>query len=264
MERVIFYLRLYLCYLNIGVLKLTQYPLDTFIMVVSLIIREAATFLGLITIANVAGGIGGWTMYELCLLFGMGAMIEAVSQSFFDTVWSIGSTVRKGGFDIFLIRPAPIFLQLIGQRLQLQAIFSFLAAAGLVGFSFIQLQIPATIGNILFLAAFLILGTAINTSIYLIFNSLNFWVIQGHQIAELVQTMREFSKYPLHIFPVFVKAAFSYLIPFGFVGYYPAAYLVGKEGGFVPLIMPVLAVVLCSIGALIWKKGIGSYDSTGT
>lgn len=55
----------------------TQYPADTVIWILSMLLREASAFLGVVTIANVAGGFGRWNLYELCLLFSMCAIIDA-------------------------------------------------------------------------------------------------------------------------------------------------------------------------------------------
>ena len=52
------------------------------------------------------------------------------------------------------------------------------------------------------------MGTILNSSLYLIFNALNFWLVQGNEIAELIQTFREFAKYPINIFPAVFSSAF--------------------------------------------------------
>ena len=107
-------------------------------------------------------------------------------------------------------------------------------------------------------------ATAINTGIYTIFNAFDFWIVQGEDIAAFVQTCREFAKYPLVVFPVIIKGFFTYIIPFGFVGFYPAAYLAGKAGTEVVLLLPVCAGAVAAVASLLWRRGIGSYNSTGT
>ena len=106
MKRLKYYFRLYQAFLRIGMLCLVQYPMDSTIRLISIVAREAAGFLGVFAIANVVGNLGEWSIYGVCLIFSLGAMTEAISRGLLDNVWSIGSFVRKGKLDIFLIRPA--------------------------------------------------------------------------------------------------------------------------------------------------------------
>ena len=46
MKRFVHYLRLWMGYQRRGFLEMTQYPADTVIMVISLLLREASGFIG--------------------------------------------------------------------------------------------------------------------------------------------------------------------------------------------------------------------------
>src|SRR5699024_8061214 len=92
--RLRYYGRLWKAYMRIGLLTTTQYPADTVIWIISMLLREAAGFVGILAIASVMGSLGAWSFYEICLLFSMCAVIEAISMAFFDNVWSIDSMIR--------------------------------------------------------------------------------------------------------------------------------------------------------------------------
>ena len=114
MNRVVYYLRLWKGYQRRGFLEMTQYPTDTVIMIISLLLREAAGFIGILAIAYAAGGLGGWGVYEICLMFSMCALVESISMTFLDNVWEINRLVHQGRMDVFLVRPAPLFFQVLG------------------------------------------------------------------------------------------------------------------------------------------------------
>lgn len=264
MRRMKYYARVYRSFLRLGFLRITQYPLDSMISLFSIIAREAVGFLGVFAIANAVGALGGLSIYGITLIYSLGAMTEAFSRGLFDNVWSVSSYIRKGVMDIALIRPAGVFFQLIGGRMQFESIISFIVPFSLMMMSLVKLGITCSVGRVLFLLEFMVFGVVLNSSLYLIFNCVNFWLVQGNEIADLAQTFREFAKYPIHIFPVVLQALFTYVLPFGFIGYYPAMYLLGKTEMCVPVVMPlVTAVVVCAAG-LIWRAGMKTYDSTGT
>lgn len=264
MKRAGFYVRLYKEQLHMGMITMTQYPLDSIIWIISMIGREGANFLGVFAIARAAGGIGGWNLYEICIIFAMGAMIEAVSQTFLDSVWQISSNIRKGGMDVMLIRPAGVLFQLLGSRFQFQALFSLAASMSVFVFSCGKLGIHASPGGVLFVLEFLICGTIINSSVYLIFNCLNFWIVQGKDISVLVQTFREFAKYPVSVFPIVIRGILTFAVPFGFIGYYPAAYMTGRADFPVPAVLLIMAAVTGTAGITVWRYGLKGYNSTGT
>lgn len=264
MRRVLYYMRVCKAYLRIGFVTLVQYPADTVIWILSMLLREASGFIGIITIASVAGGLGNWGIYEICILFSICAIIEAIGQAFLDCVWNISSSIRKGKLDVILVRPASPFVQLLGQRVHFQAVITMVIYIGILAYSMRQLGISGGVGTILFLLETIICGMLINTGLYTIFNSLNFWIVNGNDVAELVLTCREFAKYPLSVFPMMIRTFFTYMIPFGFMGYYPVAFLTGKTGAWVIWAMPLAAFGVASVAGLLWKAGLRGYNSTGT
>lgn len=259
------YIELTKAFLHFGVCKFVEYPLNAVISLISMLLREVTGFVGIFLIAQTIGGFGGWNMYEICVLFAMAMIPEALGQAFFDMVWSIGFIgIRLGILDVFLVRPAPVLLQMLFFEMHFQALISVLAGGALFIYGFLGAGGTFTIGNILFMLEAVLLGTVINTAIYLFFNCLNFWVVQANEVASLIQTLRQFGKYPMTAFPVFVKIVLTVGIPFGFVAYYPAAYLLGKISLPMPWLLAAAGVVTVTIAGTAWKFGLKSYNSIGT
>lgn len=61
MMRLRYYGRLWKAYMRIGLLTTTQYPADTVIWIISMLLREAAGFVGILAIASVMGSLGAWS-----------------------------------------------------------------------------------------------------------------------------------------------------------------------------------------------------------
>ena len=264
MRNLLYELRMIKAYMHVGFRTFTEYPLDSVLWSVSMLAREATGFFGITLIAATLGGLGGWTLYEICILFGMAMIPEAIGQCCLDSVWNIEGAVRKGQMDMYFVRPLPVLLQLLCSRYNFQALITLFVGIGIVIYGTIRAEISVTIWKCLFFLLFVIFGTILNTSIYLIFNSLNFWVVQSKEISNLVLTFRQFAKYPLHIFPVVIEFCMTYVIPFGFVGYYPALYWIEKGNRFIPGGMIIASIVTAGIAISIWCVGIRNYNSTGT
>lgn len=262
--RIRFYAKLWLRYMRIGLLCMTQYPADTVIWLISMVIREACGFIGILAVASVTGGLGNWNFYEICLLFSMCAVIEAMGQAFFDNVWSIDRMIRRGEMDVFLIRPASPFFQMLGQVMHFQAVLSMIIYIGILVWSIRGIGLVMGVREVILLVEYVVCGTIINSGIYTIFNSLNFWIVQGDDIAVLVQTCREFVKYPLQVFPGVIQGFFTYILPLGFVAYYPVLGLLGRTKMPVMILLPAVAALVAVIASVIWRLGLKGYNSTGT
>ena len=128
----------------------------------------------------------------------------------------------------------------------------------------LQLNLHIGLYEALILVEYVIFGTMVNSGIYAIFNFLNFWIVQGEDIAVLVQTCREFVKYPLNVFPAAIQGFFTFLLPLGFVAYYPAMALLGKTALPVELMLPAVGVFVVFLAFLVWRAGLRGYNSTGT
>lgn len=263
MKRIQFYFHLICEYMRLGILRMIQYPVDTVIMLISMLLRELIGLVGILSLTSIMGEMGGWNIYRILLLFSMCAMNEAISMAFFDGVWSLDTGVRKGRIDMYYVRPASIFIQVLGAVQHYQAVISFVSYLGLMVYAIIQLKISMTLANTLFFIEFLVCSVIINTGIYTIFNSINFWIVQGESIANFIHTCREFSKYPIHVFPVIIQAFFTFVLPFGFVGYYPALFLSGHGNEKIPIGLFIIAAFIMIVAVFVWKKGVNIYESTG-
>ena len=261
--RAKYYLEVFISYLKMAWNIMNEYPGDSIIWIVSMILREFVKFLGLIIIANTMGKLGGWTIWELCLLFAFGGMTEALSQAFGDAVWEIGEFVRSGSIDYMILRPTSVLIQVLGIRIQLPAVVSF-------GLSFFMFLFFANHVGVVWnwqlaicTIEMIICGFIINSSIYLIFNCLNFWLVRGESIAIFVQTVRELARYPLNVFSFGVQVLLTAILPFAFVAYYPSMYICQKETLPIPLIVFCTSIIIGFIAINVWKKGLRSYNSTG-
>ena len=264
MKKLYYYLTMVKAYMRIGIVTFTEYPLDSVIWCIAMLARESTGFFGIFFICKMLGGLGTWNLYEICILFGMAMIPEAIGQCFFDSVWNIGTCIREGTLDKFIVRPLPVIMQLLCNRYSFQAVITIISGGAIICYGVHYGTIPFTIGKGFILILFIVLGTIINTSIYLIFNSLNFWIIQGNDIAYLILTIRQFAKYPLNIFPTIIRIIISYVFPFAFVSYYPTLYLIGKGNKLIPIYTILMGILIVLIASFIWNRGIKNYNSTGT
>ena len=74
-----------------------------------------------------------------------------------------------------------------------------------------------------------------------------------------------FVKYPITIYPAWVKGIITFIVPFAFTGYFPSAYLLGKGSFVLGVVMTCfIGVVSLLVAYRIWLLGISRYESSGS
>ncbi len=85
--------------------------------------------------------------------------------------------------------------------------------------------------KILWLIVFSISGMFIYFAIMTIMATFSFWFIDVMSGMVLVDSLNQFLKYPLSIFSKFIKGLLTFVIPYAFTSFYPAAFLLILGGG---------------------------------
>jgi ABC-2 type transport system permease protein len=83
-------------------------------------------------------------------------------------------------------------------------------------------------------------------------------------VTQMVFSMNEFAKYPLSIYHGAIRILLTWIIPYGFVSFYPASYLLGRDVGQLVWLSPIVALVFIFIAYRAWLFGLRHYSSTGS
>lgn len=121
--------------------------------------------------------------------------------------------------------------------------------------------------NILYYIVTIISGTVIQGAIFVFFSAFNFYFSKNHGIKEFVfWKSRRFATFPLSIYGRVVQNILMFVIPFAFVNYFPAQYLLRKSDmaaypAYYMYLSPVIAVVSFTIAYLFWRFSLRYYQS---
>jgi ABC-2 type transport system permease protein len=200
------------------------------------------------------------------LIYGLAALPHGLTALFFNGPWNLNAYVQMGEFDRFLIRPAnPLFL-LLSDGTGLHSLGNLLTGAVIIILASRQLQFAWTPLRLVFLLLIILCGTLICIAVNLITATTSFWFTgSGTTVTFLVQRLREFSRYPLDIYALPIQVLLTWIVPFAFTSFFPAAFLLGKEEYtlFVYLI-PFVSIAFFGLAYGFWRLGLNQYQSTGS
>jgi ABC-2 type transport system permease protein len=107
-------------------------------------------------------------------------------------------------------------------------------------------------------------SAAIFLAVNLFFASFSFWMVDSLPVMVAVQGTSDFARYPMSIYGKGIQFVLTWIIPYGFTAFYPAAVFIDQaEFRHFALLTPVVAAISLTIAYLVWNRGLRAFSSTG-
>ena len=228
-----------------------------------------ADFLPIWFLFHTFGGLEGWSLAELALLYGMVELSWAPVEGTLRGFENFGVYLVRGDLDRWLLRPRGIVLQVgaheidirkvgrLAQALLVLAIASYLLGLGPAALAWVALGVA---GGALFFAGVVMLGAASM-----------FWTLG--QTAELQNILTYGGSatlaYPVSIYARWFRRVITFGIPLAFVNYFPALAALERTAAdgwpaFVPWLSPLVCGLVAALGRTAFARGLSRYESTGS
>ena len=263
-------IRVVLQSLKMSVHTRMQYRAESLANALAVFIRESANIIAIYLALLKFDKINGWNVNEMLFLYSILFLTYAFVVSLFADLRQFSDTIREGRFDRLLVRPRGLLIQLILNNADLIAsvghgtlgILLFVISAGKVG-------IHWNFFTILYYTAAIISGILIQGGIFIIISSLCFYFVETNSIRSIFYwNMRKFAGYPISIYHKLIQVLLIYVVPFAFVNYFPAQFLLRKADmanyheAYI-YIAPFVGVVVYVAAYLFWRISVKRYYSTG-
>ena len=117
MSRYKMYLKIY-CKMQAMNMKSLMYYRADFLMMSFFTILSQTSNLAVIGIiyANIPA-VGGWSVWEILMLYGYLLFSEGWVNFFFQGSWKIAQMLNKSEIDRFLVRPIPVGIQIVASKI---------------------------------------------------------------------------------------------------------------------------------------------------
>lgn len=264
--------KLFSSFFTVALRKQTTYRGTYFAGIVGQWISNGATFLGIYIMVSSFDLLDGWNGPEVLMLFGLSVMSYAIGASFFfNFATGLVERIRSGEFDVSLTKPIHPFLhEVFSAGYNAGYLSHFMLSLVIVIVALSSVSYTPTVWTILFLIL-VVLGAALIQAAALIASSvMSFFSVGGNPIMDfLLVDIKAFTNYPITIFPRGIQFILTFILPFAFMNFYPAAALLGKEipegyPAILSYLAPIVGIVVFALSVLLWNWGLKHYQSTGS
>ena len=258
------YLHLYFLIEALYIKGRMQYRLDFIISSIGMFVSSLATLSIFWVIFDNVPDIAGWTLMEMVFIYAFYMIAISPMQILFDHAWQLRFHVQQGSFIKYYFRPLNMMFYYMSEMFDIKGLTQLAAGIILFIYASIQLNIDWTLARFALLLMTVFSAALVQISIIVAASCATFWVMDSYPVLGLAWKLREFSPYPMTIFDGAFRFTFTYLIPIGFVAFYPSQLFLRPEE-VSPLIYfsPIIGMGLFAITYWIWTKGVNSYTGTG-
>jgi ABC-2 type transport system permease protein len=255
------YLRLLWIHLRLGVMNELQYRANLIIQLVQSTVGLATALLGLGIVFSKTDSLAGWRPAELLAIVGVYTLVSGLTQLIIrPSLARFMEDVRLGTLDFMMTKP--VDAQVLVSMRQIEVWKLVDVVVGLVVLAVAIAQLGASVGlaeAVAFLIA-LLAGVTIIYSFLLILATCAFWFVRLDNILNIFQSMYEAGRWPIGIYPPWLRTALTFLVPIGFAITVPTEGLVGRLTSPNLLGAIALSIALPLVARVFWKIGVRHYS----
>lgn len=214
--------------------------------------------------------LGGWKAGDIAFLYGLSSVSFGLAHIIGGGFASFSQFIVRGEFDRLLTRPLSSFVQVLAADVQMRRLGTVIQGGVAFGVSAWLIDVPWSLGRVLYLPVTVLSATVLFTALFTLEATVCFWTTQATEVVNaFTYGGSNVALYPIHIFDVWMRRLFLFIVPLGLVIYAPALYILDKDDPLgLPIwsrfIAPLAAALFSVVAGAAWQTGVRHYRSTGT
>jgi ABC-2 type transport system permease protein len=254
------YLRLLAVFYQTSIQTDLEYRADFFTRFIASLLGLATTVGSLAIAYQYVGQIKGWTFPQALVLTAIYYLMDGLIEMFIapnmrDTM----TRVHEGTLDFVLVKPVNSQFMASFRSVNVWRVGNVLVGIGLSTWTIQRLSLEVRPESALLFALTAAAGLAIIYSFWLVLVTLTFWFVRIDNLEQVIWQAFETGRYPVEIYPAWLRMVLTYLIPVVFIITVPANALAGRIGMQAAVVaVPVAAAALLA-ASLFWRFGLRHY-----
>ena len=257
------YLRLFAVFFRVSLMGELAYRVNFFVQLFQSLLSLGISLIGLEVIFSYTDTLGGWRPDEVLALVGVyflvsgiiGLVIQPGMEEFIQSV-------RDGTLDFALTKPEDAQVIISIRRVEIWSLIDILMGLGVLVTALVRMGERVGGWEAAVFILMLLAGGVIIYSFWLILGTLSFWFVRVENILTVFQSMYEAGRWPISLYPGWLRYGLTFVVPIAFAVTVPAEALTGRLDWVTLVIAVSLAVVFFAVSRLFWQAGLRHYSGT--
>lgn len=253
--------RLFWLYFKVGAMHELQYRANFAAQLLQSAIALGTGLAVLALVFSQTTNLGGWSQPELLALMGVHILIGGVVWTFIDpNMARLMGDVRDGTLDFILTKPEDAQLLVTIREVRIWNAIDILLGLGVIGYAVASMGGRTGLVELGAFAVALILGASMIYCFWLIMTTFTFWIVRMDEVHELFEGIYEAGRWPVTIYPGWLRIGLTFLVPVAFAVTVPAEALAGRLTPQTLGAAALFAVALLLFTRWFWTFGLRRYS----
>ncbi|MCA1032656.1 ABC-2 family transporter protein [Bacillus timonensis] len=259
-----FYVSMFLQYLGQYMKTRLQYRTDLVVELFSDLLFQAVNLVFILVVFGHTQLLSGWNREEIIFIYGFFLVPFALFSSFF-SIWDFNERyIVKGEMDRILTRPIHSLFQVVLERMELESLFGAVTGIAVMAYAATRLNLTFQWYDIFLFIVMVIGGALVYAGIFIMLASIAFWSDARTSIMPMMYNIGNYGRYPVDIYNKIIRFVLTWVLPFAFVGVYPASYFLGRtEWYWYAFMTPVMGILFFLLAIILWNIGVTKYRGAG-
>jgi ABC-2 type transport system permease protein len=254
-------IRLAFLYLRLGVVNELQYRANFFVAVFQSLLSVAVGLIVLALVYSHTHALNGWTESELIVIVGVQILLGGVIHSTIQpNMQRLVDEVQDGKLDFLLTKPEDAQALVSLREVQIWQGVDVISGFVVIVVGALRLDHPVGVGPSFVFLALLALGALLLYCFWLILATGSFWIINMGYLAELFEGIYQTGRWPIGVYPLWMRYSMTYLVPIGLAVTVPAQALTGRLHWHTVAITFGFGAALVVFTRWFWRFGLRRYS----
>ncbi len=247
-------------FFRVGALNELQYRVNFLIQLFESAVALATGLIGLSLVFRHTSELAGWSQPELLAVMGvhilMGGLIQALIQP---NMIRLAEDVQQGTLDYILTKPADAQVLISVREIRIWQLVNIVLGVIVIGTALVLIGAPIGALQALIFVFALLCGGLLIYSFWLILTTVAFWVVRVENILNLFEGVYAAGRWPVGIYPPWLRGVLTFLMPVAFAVTVPAETLTGRLNVPTLALAAGLALGFLLLARIVWRIGLRNY-----
>jgi ABC-2 type transport system permease protein len=248
-------------FFRLGAMNELQYRANFFLQLLQSLVALGTALAVLALVFSYTERLGGWSPSELLAVMGIHIALGGVIHTFIQpNMERLIDDVREGKLDYQLTKPEDSQVLVSVREIRIWQAVDIVVGGIVLGVAVAQLERGVGLEQALAFAAALLLGGVMIYCFWLVLTSGAFWIVRMEFIVELFEGVYQAGRWPVTLYPLWLRGSLTFLIPLAFAVTVPAQAITNRLTGGTLVLAAAFAAFLLVLTRLLWKTGLRRYS----
>ena len=254
-------LRVSWLYFKVGVMNELQYRVNFFVQLLQALIQVGTGLVMLSLVYSHTNSLNGWDQSQLLSLLGVQVLLGGFIHTFIQpNMERLMEDVQQGTLDYALTKPEDSQVLVSVRMVRIWQVVEVISGLILLVVGLTGVESSIGFWDAIAFGFTLLIGAVLVYCFWLVMTTGAFWVVRMEHVLELFEGVYQTGRWPVGVYPGWLRYSVTFLIPIGFAVTVPAQAVTSRLHWPTVVLAFGFACVVFAFTRWFWRFGLRHYS----